>query len=533
MGLPLPEDPYAALGVAKDASAATIKTQYRKLVLKCHPDKVQDEARKALAVDHFHKIQTAYEIIGDEDRRSRYDAQVRLAQLREDVMKRQSAAGARTAEVRTTTTNKAPPTQHSRGSAYFPRDPDRTAKVSPQYEERKPAYAAQYSPPDYFDSAPRPTPPRKESEFERSSQRPAAPRRESERVKPSPKDVKENERARHKERSRTEREVKRSRDRRQSYAGVAEESDSDEQEIWRRRKMREEDLRRAYHQEAQAQAQTQTQKQDARRSYYDSDERQRKVASQADAAREHIDSRKRRAEPERRPSPVRMGSSKEKMAPKRSEKEKPGLFFRWGAGKPKPATRDSSDRTAERRAEREAAREEQRRSSADEVEGSRRGTTADELRRPPNLQHSKSSPAGMHTPEEPKLRAPSAQVEPPEAAATTTTTTTTPPRVRRAETMPNVPGREREARWRETLPRQASGLRQTEVVDGLATPATTPEYPEVKPAKYQYRREYADDTEFATPDGYRTEERMPDRAPQAAPTKAKRHTRSPSAPHPG
>ncbi|KAF2772987.1 heat shock protein DnaJ, partial [Teratosphaeria nubilosa] len=73
MGLPLPEDPYAALGVAKDASAATIKTQYRKLVLKCHPDKVQDEARKAAAVDNFHKIQTAYEIIGDEDRRSRYD----------------------------------------------------------------------------------------------------------------------------------------------------------------------------------------------------------------------------------------------------------------------------------------------------------------------------------------------------------------------------------------------------------------------------------------------------------------------------
>ncbi|EMD00658.1 hypothetical protein BAUCODRAFT_56616, partial [Baudoinia panamericana UAMH 10762] len=64
---------YLALGVAKDASAAAIKAQYRKLVLKFHPDKVQDEAQKQIASDQFHKIQTAWEVVGDEEKRQRYD----------------------------------------------------------------------------------------------------------------------------------------------------------------------------------------------------------------------------------------------------------------------------------------------------------------------------------------------------------------------------------------------------------------------------------------------------------------------------
>ena len=59
MGDPLPPDPYLALGVAKDATGAAIKAQYRKLVLKCHPDKIQDETEKQHASDKFHKIQTA------------------------------------------------------------------------------------------------------------------------------------------------------------------------------------------------------------------------------------------------------------------------------------------------------------------------------------------------------------------------------------------------------------------------------------------------------------------------------------------
>ncbi|EKG17298.1 Heat shock protein DnaJ [Macrophomina phaseolina MS6] len=102
MGSPLPPDPYAALGVAKDATAAAIKTAYRKLALKSHPDKFPDPAQKAEKAAEFHKIQQAYEILGDDDKRERYNAQVRLAELRREHMERQQARGAatKTAEAR-------------------------------------------------------------------------------------------------------------------------------------------------------------------------------------------------------------------------------------------------------------------------------------------------------------------------------------------------------------------------------------------------------------------------------------------------
>ena len=81
MESPLPPDPYAALGVPKNADAATIRSTYKRLALKYHPDKVVDEGKKAEATEKFHCIQEAYDVIGDEDKRIRYDAQVKLAQL--------------------------------------------------------------------------------------------------------------------------------------------------------------------------------------------------------------------------------------------------------------------------------------------------------------------------------------------------------------------------------------------------------------------------------------------------------------------
>ena len=140
MGSPLPEDPYLALGLPKDTTAGAIKTQYRKLVLKFHPDKVQDETLKEAAVDQFHKIQTAYEILGDEDRRARYDAQCKLAELRKDVMERQGGGG-RSTDVRTAAYKM--PTESVRGGSFYARGPERTDLDAPQYEERRPAYASQ------------------------------------------------------------------------------------------------------------------------------------------------------------------------------------------------------------------------------------------------------------------------------------------------------------------------------------------------------------------------------------------------------
>lgn len=83
---PLPPNPYKTLNVPKDATLATIRSAHRKLVLLCHPDKVQDEAVKKIKGEQFHQVQQAYEILSDEHRRQRYDEKVKLAELRAEVM---------------------------------------------------------------------------------------------------------------------------------------------------------------------------------------------------------------------------------------------------------------------------------------------------------------------------------------------------------------------------------------------------------------------------------------------------------------
>ena len=77
----LPSDPYASLDVANNASAADIKAAYRKLALKYHPDKCSDDAQKEINTNEFHKIQKAYDILGNDEDRSRYDARIRLDDL--------------------------------------------------------------------------------------------------------------------------------------------------------------------------------------------------------------------------------------------------------------------------------------------------------------------------------------------------------------------------------------------------------------------------------------------------------------------
>lgn len=90
---PLPPDPYLALGVPKTAQLSEIRSAHRKLVLKCHPDKVQDEALKAAKQDEFQKVQQAYELLSNETQRAQYDAQVKLNELRKE-MGRGGPAGA-------------------------------------------------------------------------------------------------------------------------------------------------------------------------------------------------------------------------------------------------------------------------------------------------------------------------------------------------------------------------------------------------------------------------------------------------------
>lgn len=78
-------DPYAVLGVQKDATLPEIKSAHRKLVLKCHPDKIKDESLRNEAQDQFQRVQQAYEFLSDPARRTKYDQKVRLAELRREM----------------------------------------------------------------------------------------------------------------------------------------------------------------------------------------------------------------------------------------------------------------------------------------------------------------------------------------------------------------------------------------------------------------------------------------------------------------
>ncbi len=63
-------DYYTVLGVKKDASEAEIKSVYRKLALKYHPDKNPGDKN---AEEMFKKISEAYYTLGDPKRRKEYD----------------------------------------------------------------------------------------------------------------------------------------------------------------------------------------------------------------------------------------------------------------------------------------------------------------------------------------------------------------------------------------------------------------------------------------------------------------------------
>ncbi len=64
------EDLYQTLGVSRDADKSALQKAYRKLARKYHPDMNLDD--KA-AHEKFKRIQEAYEVLGDEQKRAAYD----------------------------------------------------------------------------------------------------------------------------------------------------------------------------------------------------------------------------------------------------------------------------------------------------------------------------------------------------------------------------------------------------------------------------------------------------------------------------
>lgn len=64
------ENHYETLGITENASESEIKQAFRKLSLKYHPDKNQGSNE---TIGLFHKINEAYEVLGDSSKRKEYD----------------------------------------------------------------------------------------------------------------------------------------------------------------------------------------------------------------------------------------------------------------------------------------------------------------------------------------------------------------------------------------------------------------------------------------------------------------------------
>lgn len=64
------EDYYQTLGVSRTASSEDIKKAYRKLAREYHPDRRPDDKQ---AAEKFKQIQSAYDVLGDKEKRKKYD----------------------------------------------------------------------------------------------------------------------------------------------------------------------------------------------------------------------------------------------------------------------------------------------------------------------------------------------------------------------------------------------------------------------------------------------------------------------------
>ena len=64
-------DYYEVLGVPRDASKEDVRKAFRKLARTHHPDVATD---KGGAEERFKEINEAYEVLGDDEKRKKYDA---------------------------------------------------------------------------------------------------------------------------------------------------------------------------------------------------------------------------------------------------------------------------------------------------------------------------------------------------------------------------------------------------------------------------------------------------------------------------
>lgn len=407
---PLP-DHYKILGVDKNADAATIKASHRKLVLKCHPDKVTDPALKQQKQEEFHQIQQAYEVLIDKEKRADYEAHLTLEALRKEKAARTAGASSseKTArfDVRTPGGASFTATGPSR-YATEERRPSRTYDDDDRYyEERTRSKYDTY--PAYPKGGSTPRSGRSEKESSRSAARPTPDRTRSERTKTRDRET---------------------RSERKFNSVESDSSDDDKARFQAAYK------RRSAEEEARKQP-TEPRRAEDRRSYEDErygDSSQRKMSSQAEEALRYQHKSRVQVEAEMsRPSPTRTSSRDYYGDSRSSRKESRPEAVRRSSARPKERV-SSSGRDRDR-------------VIPEIVDWS------ESHRSPPSFKHSSSSPANIEVPRAMPQRS---YTESSRDHRHADTSPPPPPSFHRSSTMPSVPSsRRKEA----TVPRP-SGLRE-------------------------------------------------------------------------
>ncbi|KAF2875517.1 hypothetical protein BDV95DRAFT_591005 [Massariosphaeria phaeospora] len=491
MAATLPPDPYKALGVAKDADAAAIKCAYRKLVLKCHPDKVTDETLKQQKQEEFHKIQQAYELIGDEEKRATHDAEVRLDQLRKEKLARTGGS----------------PNAYGKSARYDVRTAEPAgaafkASGSARYEERKPS-SRSYDEERWYEERSR-----KYDAYPKqsSSSRSARPEKETP-TKTSRAFVDRSRSDTKKTRDRDER-----RERSSKFVHMDDESSSDEkvhyEADWKKRTEQEEARRLLADARRKA---------EDRRSYEETrHDRQRKLSDQESEAFRYIH-RSKGVESETRPSASRTTSSRdvrpEHYESRSSRRERP------------ESVRRSSARPRDRPSPPSSGRERDRERGFPEIVE----WGEDRTPPPPSFKQSSSSPADIHVPRTTPQRSFTTEVP-----RDPRRTDTSPPAFRRSETMPTSHGSS--SRRKEPVMTRPSTLRSSETVTPYDSSSSNPDpafstvpTPQSQPSSAKTTKYYYNTPgggvrlspeDMGVANGHRTVLREPDR----------HHTRSPS-PH--